>query len=222
MRTRSKIVMAICAAATLAGVAAAQQTRDDGGNARLQAMVQQLTGEKTQLAADNAKLKTDLDKANAELKSLRDAQTGLERRLGQSETSLSQASVTNTRSTAALEAQRERYDAVVAEFRKTIDVLRTTEIERNELRGTLASRESALKQCVTANQKMFETGNEVLDRYEEKGCFSAMRENEPFTQNKRVQLQNLVDEYRWALEDQKLPETAQPAVAAPASAGEGT
>ncbi len=62
----------------------------------------------------------------------------------------------------------------------------------------------------------------MLDRYEEKGCFSAMRENEPFTQNKRVQLQNLVDEYRWALEDQKLPETAQPAVAAPAGASEGT
>jgi hypothetical protein len=29
-------------------------------------------------------------------------------------------------------------------------------------------------------------------------------------------MQNLVDEYRWALEDQKLPEQAAPAAATPA------
>jgi septal ring factor EnvC (AmiA/AmiB activator) len=191
--------------------ATAQQQRDDGGNARLQAMVQQLTAEKTRLEADNGKLKTDLDKANAELKTLRDAQAGLERRLGQSEASLSQASTANTRSSAAIEQLRAREQEIVAEYRKLAEVLRTTELERNELRTMLASRESALHQCVTANQKMFETGIEVLDRYEEKGCFSAMRENEPFTQNRRVRLQNLVDEYRWALEDQKLPEQAVPA-----------
>jgi hypothetical protein len=34
-----------------------------------------------------------------------------------------------------------------------------------------------------------------------------VRDKEPFTQVKRVQLQNLVDEYRWQLEDQKLPAT---------------
>jgi chromosome segregation ATPase len=221
MRTCFKIVIAACAV-MLAGTAAAQQQRDDGGSARLQAMVQQLTAEKTRLEADNGKLKTDLDKANAELKSVRETQAGLERRLGQSEASLSQASTANTRSSAALEQQRARTEELIAEFRKTIETLRATELERNELRTMLASRESALNQCATANQKMFETGNEVLDRYEEKGCFSAMRENEPFTQNRRVRLENLVDEYRWALEDQKLQEQASPLTATPPAATDGT
>jgi chromosome segregation ATPase len=200
----------------------AQQSRDDGGAARLQAMVQQLTAEKTRLEADNAKLKTELDKANAELKTLRDAQAGLQRRLGQSEASLTQTNASNTRNAAALEQQRARTEELIAEFRKTIDTLRATELERNELKTMLASRDSALLQCVTNNQKLFETGNEVLDRYEDKGCFSSMRENEPFTQNRRVKLQNLVDEYRWALEDQKLPQQLQPATAAPAAATDGT
>lgn len=212
MQMRSRMLLATVAV-VLAGTSAAQQTRDDGGAARFQAMVQQLTSEKTQLQSENAKLKTDLDKANAELKSLRDTQAGLERRLNQSETSLTQASATNTRSTAALEQQRAREQEIVAEFRKLAETLRTTELERNELRTSLAARESALSQCVSANQKMFETGNEVLDRYEEKGCFSSMRENEPFTQNRRVRLENLVDEYRWALDDQKLPAASAPAPA---------
>jgi chromosome segregation ATPase len=197
----------------------AQQSRGDDGTLRLQAMVQTLTTEKTQLTSENAKLKADLEKANAELKTLREAQAGLERRLGQAEASLSQASATNTRSTAALEAQRAREEQIVAEYRKLAETLGTVERERNELRTTLASRDSAFNQCVTANQKMFETGNEVLDRYEEKGCFSAMRENEPFTQNRRVRLQNLVDEYRWALEDQKLSEQGS-TPASSASAGD--
>jgi chromosome segregation ATPase len=218
---RASWFTAVCITA-VAGAASAQQARDDGGSARLQAMVQQLTTEKTRLEADNAKLKADLDKVNASLKSLGDEQADLRRRLGQSEASRNQASAANTRSTALIEQQQTRMDEIVAQFRQTIEVLRTTEIERNELRTALASRESAFNQCAAANQKLFETGNEVLDRYEDKGCFSSMRENEPFTQNRRVRLQNSVDEYRWAFEDQKLPESAAPATELPAATTDGT
>jgi chromosome segregation ATPase len=220
MRFRA-IAWTVVLAAAIAGSVSGQQTRDDGGNARLQAMVQQLTSEKVRLEAENTKLKADLDKANASLKTLGDERASLEQRLGQSEASRNQASAANTRSTALIEQQQTRMEEIVAQFRETIEVLRTTELERNELRTMLASRDSAFKQCAAANQKLFETGNEVLDRYEDKGCFSSMRENEPFTQNRRVQLQNSVDEYRWALEDQKLPESASPA-SEPPTATDGT
>jgi chromosome segregation ATPase len=208
----------------LAASLAAQATRDDGGSARFQAMIQQLTQEKTQLTADNAKLKGDLDKAKAELEALRGEQAGLQRRLGQSEASLNQSNASNSRNAQLVEQQRARLEELVAQFRQTIEQLRALELERNDLKVQLASRESALNQCATNNQKLFETGNEVLDRYEQKGCFAAMRENEPFMQLKRVQFQNLVDEYRWALEDQKLPESALPvpeSESAAPPAGEG-
>jgi chromosome segregation ATPase len=183
-------------------------------------MVQQLTAERTQLQTQNTQLKAQLDAANAELKALRDAQTGLERRLGQSEASLTQATTTSTRNSEQVTQLRTRMEEVVAQFRTTIESLRATELERNELRAALADRERAFNQCAANNQKLFATGNEVLDRYEQKGCFSAMRENEPFTQNGRVRLQNLVDEYRWALEDQKLPATeAAPEAAVPSGEG---
>jgi chromosome segregation ATPase len=194
----------LCAVAAAAG---AQQARDDGGAARLQAMVSQLTTEKTQLQAENKDTKGKLDTANAELKKVRDQNAELERRLSQSESSLAQSSAANTRSTEQNTQLRSRMDELVKQFRETIENLKKTELERNELKSTLAARESVLGTCVAANDKLLATGNEILDRYEAKGCFASAREKEPFTQLKRVQLQNLVDEYRWRLEDQKLPES---------------
>jgi chromosome segregation ATPase len=152
-------------------------------------------------------VKGKLDAANAELKKVRDQNAELEKRLSQSETSLAQSSAANTRGNEQAAQQRARMDELVKQFRETIENLKKTELERNELKTTLAARESVLGTCVANNDKLFATGNEILDRYEAKGCFASAREKEPFTQVKRVQLQNLVDAYRWQLEDQKLPES---------------
>jgi chromosome segregation ATPase len=198
------VVLGVCAA-----TAGAQQARDDGGAARLQAMVSQLTSEKTQLQAENKDTKTKLDAANAELKKVRDQNADLQRRLSQNETSLAQSSAANTRSSEQYNTLRSRTDELVKQFREVAENLRKTEIERNDLKTTLAARESILGTCVANNDKLLATGNEILDRYEAKGCFASAREKEPFTQVKRVQLQNLVDEYRWKLEDQKLPDSVK-------------
>ena len=201
----------------IAASAGAQQARDDGGTARLQAMVSQLTNEKTQLQAENKDVKGKLDAANTELKKLRDQNAELERRLSQSESSLAQSAAANTRGTEQNAQLRTRMDELVKQFRETIENLKKTELERNDLKTTLAARESVLGTCVANNDKLLATGNEILDRYEAKGCFTAAREKEPFTQVKRVQLQNLVDEYRWKLEDQKLP----PSVTSQSAAASG-
>jgi uncharacterized protein (DUF3084 family) len=201
--------LALVVLAAASAPVAAQQSRDDGGGARLQAMVQQLTSEKTQLQADNTKLKTERDAANAAIKKLRTEKESLERQLSQNETSLTRASSTNTRNTELMEQQKKRTEDLVAQFRQTIEQLRATELERNQLKTQSETRQRAFEQCVASNQKLFETGNEVLDRYENKGKWDALREREPFTQTRRVRLQNAVDEYRWALDDQCLPEGAK-------------
>ena len=201
----------------VAACAGAQQARDDGGAARLQAMVSQLTSEKTQLQAENKDVKGKLDAANAELKKLRDQNAELEKRLSQSENSLAQSSAANTRGTEQNAQLRARMDELVKQFRETIDNLKKTELERNDLKTTLAAREGALGTCVASNDKLLATGNEILDRYESKGCFASVREKEPFTQVKRVQLQNLVDAYRWQLEDQKSPESVTKQAPQPAA-----
>ena len=203
-----QILLIAFATVLVARGAIAQQARDDGGLIRLQGMVQQLTADRTKLQADNTKLKSDLDAANAELKKQREANAGLERRVTQGESSLSQASAANSRNEAALAQQRSRMDELVAQFRMTIDTLRTTELERNDLKTKLESKQHAFEQCVASNRKLFETGNDVLDKFEDRGRWAALRVREPFTQVKRVELQNLVDEYRWALEDQRLPENS--------------
>jgi chromosome segregation ATPase len=200
---RTTLLLLLSAFAASAG---AQQARDDtGGSAQLQAMVQQLTSDRTQLENENRDLKVSLDAANAELKTLRTTNAALERRAAQTEASLNETTAANTRNSQAAEQLRTRMEELIKQFRATAESLRQTELERNDLRTKLASSDGNLKQCGTANQKLFDTGNEVLDRFEQKGCWAKLREREPFTKNKRVQLQNLVDSYRWQLEDQQLP-----------------
>lgn len=184
----------------------AQQARDDGGSARLQAMVQQLAAERAQLQGRNRDLEAELGQAQSELEALRKDKAGLEKRLAQMETSLDRAHDSSERSSEQVEQLRSRMDELVSQFRATIEQLRALELERNDLRTKLASRETAFAQCAASNRALYDTGIEVLDRYEDKGCFSALLEHEPFTGLKRVRLENLIDAYRWALEDQQLAE----------------
>jgi hypothetical protein len=46
---------------------------------------------------------------------------------------------------------------------------------------------------------------QLLERYEKKGCMSSLLEQEPFTQIKRVELENLVEDYRDRLDAAKIP-----------------
>jgi chromosome segregation ATPase len=200
----------------LASLAAAQQAREGGGDARLQAMVQQLTAERAELQTENRELEAELRERAAELEAAQAEITSLRGDVAESSSSLEQSKATSDRNAALVAQLRARVEEIVAEFRRTAEVLRQTELERNELSAMLASKDSSLEQCITNNLALYQTGIEVLDQYEEKGCFTSARQRGPFTQLKRVEIENLVDEYRWRLEDGLLPQATDAAAAAPA------
>jgi hypothetical protein len=49
---------------------------------------------------------------------------------------------------------------------------------------------------VDSNRKLVSLNEEVLLRFEDEGFWSALTRREPFTQLKRVELENLADGYR--------------------------
>ncbi|MEJ0099937.1 MAG: hypothetical protein WDO12_09400 [Pseudomonadota bacterium] len=65
----------------------------------------------------------------------------------------------------------------------------------------LAQREQELKTCVDRNTKLYALNEEVLSKLEDQGFWSAVLRQEPFTKLKRVQLENLADNYRDAAQD---------------------
>lgn len=182
--------------------------RDDDGIGRLQAMVNQLTAEKAALERRNADLTTELEEAKQEIEKLRSANETSEARLGAAELSLQRFRQTNIQTSSALEQTRERMQELIGKFRETAELLRETEQDRNRLAQELTASREEYYRCAKDNIALYETGIEALEALENKGLLSVLGQKEPFTQIGRVRLENLVDEYKRELDDNRLPEAA--------------
>jgi chromosome segregation ATPase len=195
----------------------AQVERSGGVNAQLALQYQQAVAERTQLQADNAKLKKKLDDANKQLQAstqqLKSAKQGaLAARAVEGQLAAAQAaSQSNARS---LEQLKSKSEELVGHFRDTVATLRGVESERAQLKQQLLQARAARDQCAERNYQMFQISADVLDRYEHQGVFSRIAEAEPFTRIKRTQIDNLVLEDRQRVEQLRV-EGQKGATAAP-------
>jgi chromosome segregation ATPase len=101
--------------------------------------------------------------------------------------------------------------------------LATTTDKLNETSKSLSARNAELAQalqdlaqskeanaaCEDKNGKLYTYGQEVLDRYQHKGVWAALRQQEPVLGLKRVEIENVVQEYKLKLADQRLKPAGQ-------------
>lgn len=171
---------------------------------QLSAQNQQLTREKTDLegkaAAETARADAIREKAEA-------AQKELDTVRGAGQAALAQAQ--------ALQASDQALRARIDEWQKAYDDLRgkaeQVVAERDqilakarEINAESASTKNELAACTTKNQKLYEIGNELIDRYKNKGVFEALSDNEPFLQLSRVELEKTSQDYGDKIYDNKV------------------
>jgi chromosome segregation ATPase len=204
------------------GAAQAQVARPSSGggqSAELVQQLQQLGSERTALNAENAKLKKELDATRKERDLLKKAQQTFERRVKASEATVKslEDSAAARRNAADQELARtkDNLQQLIAKFRETAAALREVEADRAQAKQTIVAREQALKLCVDRNLALYQLNQEVLTRLENQSVLGRMARAEPFTQIKRVQLENLVDEYKSRADDQRQP--SDQAAAGPSS-----
>ena len=204
-------------ALTLAGGSVHAQTARSGGGASAQLVqqMQQLASERTALQAENAKLKKDLEAMRKERDTLKSGQQALDRRAKASEASLKslQQGIATRRESSDqdLAQYKEKMQQLVAKFRETAQTLRDTESDRTTARQTLATRDQELKVCIDRNLSLYKLNQEVLTRLEHQSVWGRVAQAEPFTKIKRVELENLVDEYKSRADDQRVKSgTPQP------------
>jgi chromosome segregation ATPase len=204
---------------------AVAQAARSGGNAGAQMMqqLQQLAAERTSLQAENARLKRELETLRKERDALSGGREALDRRARASEAVAARSAAEREDLARELERQKSRMEELIAKFRETAEALRDTENEHTEARQTLARRDADLATCVDRNTALYALNGEILDRLERRGFWSNLAAAEPFTRLKRVQLENLADEYRQKAEDQRIPENqrASEASASPPTAASG-
>lgn len=193
----------------LASGANAQVQRSGNADARVAQQLQQLTSERSALQAENAKLKQELEQAKAQLQKTGAATKALETRNRALEASAGHGTAASQQAEEQLERTRAQLQELVSKFRETAQTLRDVETERGTVQGQLAIKERELKTCIDRNAALYNLNTEVLDRMENRGFWSSVAEREPFTRLKRVELENLIEDYKYRADELRLQQRQQ-------------
>jgi chromosome segregation ATPase len=209
MQRRSPWIAAVTLAAmTLAApsVTPAQTARSGGSaNTQLLEQMQQLASERTALQAENERLKGELADVKKERDSLKAGQQAVARRAQGTAAELAHSTAQREATEQELTQYKAKMQELIAKFRETIQKLRDTETEGAAAKQTLTTRERDLKTCIDHDVALYSLNDEVLRHFERQGFWSRAARAEPFTQIKRVQNENLIDEYRSRAQEQLTP-----------------
>ena len=145
---------------------------DDQKVLRVQRQLRQITQERDALQGENSQLKGQIEDLNKKLAGLKKSSDN------------------------ALAKSRENNTTLSANLENVTLKLRQTESAKNQLQETVIGQAQQIESCEANNVKMVQINREVVDRYEKKGAFDALLQREPLTQLKRVEFENIVQEYQ--------------------------
>ncbi|HET8706352.1 MAG TPA: hypothetical protein VFM46_08635 [Pseudomonadales bacterium] len=157
--------------------------------AAMQNVLRQTTSERDALAEENKKLKADLENMKLQL-------AKVQNQADASKEALNKFQEANTGMVDRISAQNDKMQEVIAKFKETIATMRKMEMEKAGLAKQVEEQTQQLEQAKKDNLKMYEISQEVLAAYEKKGVWTALMQKEPFTQIKRVEIENTIEKYR--------------------------
>jgi chromosome segregation ATPase len=105
--------------------------------------------------------------------------------------------------TEQLEVLNQTLEKWKAAYNEAASVARAKEGERAKLATDVEGLTQRATNCETKNAELFKVGNEILGRYANVSFGDVIAGREPFIGIKRVELQNLVQDYQGKLLDQK-------------------
>lgn len=202
----------------LAFAAGAQVQRSGNDNARVMQQLQQLTAEKAAAQAENAKLKTDVENLKTQLASAAAALSASEQRakkVAAGATAKESAAIQELND--ALTRKSSQMQELVSRSYETVQNLKNVETERDQLRAQSSTQGRDLKTCVDRNAGMYLVTDEILRKVEDRGVWSSLTDKEPFTRISRTRLENLVDDYRYRVDELRVKDKPTPAPAAAAN-----
>jgi chromosome segregation ATPase len=190
--------------AMLVCTAQAQTQRSGNDSTRIMQQLQQVTAEKSKLQQDNDSLKKELEALKAKSAQAGAEQVKLQQRARELEQASNQLQGKVSGNDEALEKSRAQLQELIGKYREIAQTLKEVETERDGLRTVKATQERDLTACVDKNAQMYLLSNEILGHLEDQGVWSALKRKEPFTQLSRTRLENLVDDYRYRVDELKL------------------
>ncbi len=208
------LLMVIVGISAVIQPAQAQATRRDEGNtakaaataaaasaSQAQQALQSMTEERDLVMKEKGKLQTEVAALKAKLASAQGQVKGLEMDLGSTDTLVERYKQRDASWQERLDQQRAKMQEVIDKFKEVVQNLRTVEGERSELRVTLGAKEKELQGCVDNNIKLYKTGLELVEHYENKTIWDSLFQYEPVTRIKKVELETHVQDYMFKLNE---------------------
>lgn len=189
------LLVAVLFAASSVSAADGKVSREQMQVKRLQQLQRKLEQEKSQLAMEKEALDAQLKESQEKL-----------------DTTSRKASSAASRATALskeLESVKAEKEVLSVKLAETSEALEKSAVAGRRLDADLKQKTQVLAVCEVKNEKLHGYGVELLDRYEKKGCGDALLQADPFTQLKRVEIENFVEDQREKLDEQKLERAAR-------------
>lgn len=164
---------------------------------KAQFMLRQAASEKTDLQTQVDSLKQQVEKLTRELsenKTLADA--GKQKMAATYDNAIEQWKQRDTQKGDELGSLKQQLNQQAA--------------QRKDLEMKLQAQTTNFSACYENNKKLYDINSDLLTRYESKGFGDVLKQKEPFTGVKQVEIENLVQDYRYRIDDLKIPD-GQPA-----------
>ncbi|NJN52451.1 MAG: hypothetical protein HC809_12530, partial [Gammaproteobacteria bacterium] len=152
----------------------------------------------------HAKLKVELKELQDELDSARKEADTTKTKLGRTAQDLANSRAKGDGLQGAFDTLKGRFEELVAQYRKTAELLRDVEAEKSNLAALATDYSDRVELCERNNGALYDATLELIDSYEHKGFMAVLGQREPVTRLKRVEIENRMDEYRRVAEDMRL------------------
>lgn len=195
---RTRTLLLVVFAAFLGGSAAHAQSIEDRLRQQYQATLEQLHQLQDQQAG--------LQAAKASAEQERDA---LKKQLATAQAAVAHAKRVVVPDTSAYEENLAKYKEALTQ---ASDSVNKSGAERDAAKAAIERQKTVLAACEAKNEQLVKVSNEILDAYKNSDLLDAVESKEPFVGSKRVELENVAQDFGDRIYDGKFdPRTVRPA-----------
>jgi chromosome segregation ATPase len=201
----SKVMLGLFLAISLLANPALAADKKDKASRRVQQIQQekaQLQSQLDQTLQAKAVLDADMAKAQEDNTALKSRSAAASRKISGLETSLKEMTAERMdfeakllKTQTELEATKTALSELDAKHQANLYDLKINEQQRTNLTATTIQKTKVIDACVAKNAKLYDYGLELVKLYENPSLYRRIVLNEPFSQLKRVELENILQSY---------------------------
>ena len=202
---RNKIILGLLLTNCLLANPAFAADKKDKASRRVQQIQQekaQLQSQLDQTLQAKAVLDADMAKAQEDNTALKSRSAAASRKISGLETSLKEMTAERMdfeakllKTQTELEATKTALSELDAKHQANLYDLKINEQQRTNLTATTIQKTKVIDACVAKNAKLYDYGLELVKLYENPSLYRRLLLNEPFSQLKRVELENILQNY---------------------------